>query len=226
MTEKKKGFLGRVRDYFFEEVTQTETPVAEEKKESIDQILEEIQSKPVEEEKKEVKEEIKAEVKPVEKPQQKFIEVSKPAQQQPVAEVKKEEKPRPVWRPVDVISPIFGASTENTFVGFNTSGAIDEDEVYASTVVSPINGRETIRKVVDDIVDEKIASMTTSDFINKVEDVKPVVNNYVEVEEVVMPQMKEETVYYQQPVKVEKVEKQPVKDLDATQGYENLSLFD
>ena len=131
-------------------------------------------------------------------------------------------RPKPADNTVSVnrvISPIFG--NQDFSSGRYSAGSVSFDEEVHNqsvigTVFSPINGRQSEKEVAYDEVEDRIASMTTTDFIEKVREEKPELNNSVE-----LPQLKNR-VFEETPIAT------PGGNTDEdenTDTYENLKLF-
>ena len=166
------------------------------------------------------------------------------------------EKDKSSYIPRRVISPIFGSDKDSYAVTINNL-EYDSEKPKRSvigTVFSPIFGRDRIIEDAVDEVDEKIANMTTSDFISddiqpeekeekitkeeEVEVAKPLYRRLkVEdksVEETVKTPIENTTLFdaervnkalNEAKVAFDEIEK-AAKPLENTSSYENISLFD
>lgn len=174
------------------------------------------ESKPVKEVKVE-KEVVTTKVVEEKKSTSPFLNVEDKIEEDRREEVRKQ---REAYRSGNVISPIFG-SKKNDFSLGEPQLEIDNDVVSESiigTVFSPINGRSTrVKETVKDTVDEKVANMTVSDFI--VKDDEPVNG----LRHLVAPTLTKAVVTAAD--KIEEAEK-AVDEIDKTEKFENLSLFD
>ncbi len=139
----------------------------------------------------------------------------------------KDDKVKPAYVPQRVISPIFGSDKDSYAITINNL-EYDSEKPKRSvigTVFSPIFGRDRIIEDTVDEVDEKIANMTTSDFISDdIQTEKKEEDLIKEVEEVEPPKplyakltVEEKPVVYLEKTAETKDEVKPI---------ENVSLFD
>ncbi|MGI6608349.1 MAG: hypothetical protein ACOX1F_05140 [Erysipelotrichaceae bacterium] len=138
-----------------------------------------------------------------------------------ISEIKTENENKKIqsdYVPQKVISPIFGSDKDSYTISINNL-EYDSDKPRKSvigTIFSPIFGSERIIEDVADEVDEKIASMKTSDFIS--DDVKP--ENKEDL------QLFDEEIEPPKPLyKKLKVEEKPIT-YSEDKTIENISLFD
>ncbi len=246
LMKKLKKMVDKVVDFMTEDVDETE---------KVEEISREVRKSARQVEAVEKKIEA-ATVKPVEEKPVKPVEKKiKPVDPTPFVsvgnnETKPVEAPRPkpaivqaepirekesVYVPRDVISPIFGAP-ENATQRYSTSPMVQYDEEVPSesvigTIFSPINGKSVPKAVADDEVSQQVASLTTTDFIEKITDQPSQQEqsvfldaqyNTVSVQNLTVPDPEP------QPVSEEIVSPQPIirpQSDDSEEGYENLSLF-
>ncbi len=192
-----------------------------------------IETKPVEVEKLAEREvvlkakEVKKEEKPTKKSSM-FVDFNnvKSENEEKKAE-EKTEKAKSAYTPQRVISPIFGSDKDSYAITINNL-EYDSEKPKRSvigTVFSPIFGRDRIIENTEDEVDEKIANMTTSDFLSddvqpeKVEETSTLAEEEKEVSKPVYTRLTVEekpVTYVDKKVEI-KVEEKPI---------ENVSLFD
>ncbi|MCR5067597.1 MAG: hypothetical protein K6A14_06010 [Erysipelotrichaceae bacterium] len=186
-----------------------------------------------------------AERKPAEQPKaQPSVTVSEPIREKESVYIKR-----------NVISPIFG-KVENSTERYSTSPMVQYDddvqtESVIGTIFSPINGRYVPAQESDDEIDDEVARLTTTDFIEKISsepEEYPVPAyldaeyNTVSVQDMpVIPQDTEQPEVIRQPA-IETITEppvirpaeiavspepvvQPLKEEEDEDGYVNLSLF-
>ncbi|NMA15977.1 MAG: hypothetical protein GX935_01870 [Erysipelotrichia bacterium] len=168
------------------------------------------------------------------------------------------EKPKSSYVPQRVISQIFGSDKDSYAISINNL-EYDSEKPKRSvigTVFSPIFGRDRIIEDTIDEVDEKIANMTTSDFISdsiqsekKEEEINPVFDEEMEAPKPLYTKLtveeKSTTYVGEKPIDnstlfdTERVNKalneakvafdeieKAAKPVENTASYENISLFD
>ncbi len=148
-----------------------------------------------------------------EKTSKTFLKVSNPDAEARRAEHK---AAREAYRPAQVISPIFGSSQAEAYNIGSSQLEYDDEKSTTSvigTVFSPMYGKDIVKVTVEDEVDEKVANMTTKDFLSKPTEQK-------EVEPPVITKITDKVISAS--TKSSKSEKVS----DDTDNYENLSLFD
>ncbi len=241
MTKSKNGIIDAMRRFFLEtDEDDVDTPENETKEVKAEvkpevkpvakqpTVAEPVKKEPVKVEKPATNEPLNEEKPVVSKP------VSEEKKVEKVAEVKKEDsnfinidakieedrkeqikKAREAYRPQNVISPIFGSKNNDYSLG-NNQLEIDTETVSESvigTVFSPINGRGIVRKeTVKDVVDEKVANMTTSDFIIRNDETTETTTSTVK--HIAAPKLNKT------------VKSEESKAEDKSEKFENLSLFD
>lgn len=160
------------------------------------------------------------EPKPVEKVEEKkaepvaktsFLKVTEPTKEEKKAEAK---SAREAYRPAQVISPIFGNSKVDSYNIGSSQLEYDEEKSTTSvigTVFSPMYGKDIAKVSIEDEVDEKVANMTTKDFLSK--------PKKESVKQIVPPVVK-------QVIEKPAVSKKQTEKTIDEENYENLSLFD
>lgn len=107
-----------------------------------------------------------------------FLQVEQPVKENKKPEVKTETKTaKEAYRPAQVISPIYGTSQVDGYHVGSSQLETDDDKTVVNSVIgtifSPMYGKEMVKVTVEDEVDQKIANMTTKDFIVKPEVQQP-----------------------------------------------------
>lgn len=193
--------------------------------------------------------EVKAEIKETKKPSM-FVDFNSTKSNAAEAKVeKKEEKAKSAYIPQKVISPIFGSDKDSYAISINNLEYDSEKpkKSVIGTVFSPIFGRDRIIENTVDEVDEKIASMTTSDFISEIAPAEKKEETVLPEEEAVEPpkplytklKNEEKSVESATLFDAERVNKalneakvafdeieKAAKPVENTASFENISLFD